>query len=216
MAETRYDGADDPHGQAHWDARYGASERVWSGRPNHRLVAEVSGLAPGRALDAGCGEGADALWLAGRGWRVTALDVSPVALARGAAVAAERGEAVAGRIAWRRADLRRDAPEPGAYDLVSAHFVHPAPDERPALVRRLADAVAPGGLLLYVGHDPSDPVAMHHRHAELLVDAPAVAALLDPDGWEIEAAEPRPRPGAGRDGRAVTHQDAVLRARRRS
>jgi SAM-dependent methyltransferase len=215
MDETGYDGADDLHGQAHWDARYGTSERVWSGRPNHRLVAEVADLPPGHALDAGCGEGADALWLAERGWRVTALDVSPVALARAAGVAAERGEAVADRIAWRQADLRRWTPEPAAYDLVSAHFVHPAPAERPALVRRLAEAVAPGGLLLYVGHDPSDPVARGHRHAELLVDAPAIAALLDRDDWEIEAAEPRPRPGIGPDGRAVTHRDAVVRARRR-
>jgi SAM-dependent methyltransferase len=206
---------DDPHGAEHWDARYASRERVWSGAPNHRLVAEAGSLAPGRALEVGCGEGADALWLAARGWRVTAVDVSGVALERAAARAAERGEEVAARIEWERADARAWSPRAGAYDLVTAHFLHPPPGERPEVVRRLAAAVAPGGLLLYVGHDPSDPLFAHHRHRDLLVDAAEVAGLLDGDAWDVEVAGTLPRPGTDPEGRAATLHDAVVRARRR-
>jgi SAM-dependent methyltransferase len=210
-----HEAADDPHGAEHWDARYASSERVWSGAPNHRLVAEVGSLAPGRALEVGCGEGADALWLAARGWRVTAVDVSAVALERAAARAAEQGDGVAARIAWERADARTWSPRADAYDLVTAHFLHPPPEERPRVVRRLAAAVAPGGLLLYVGHDPSDPLFGRHRHRDLLVDAGEVAGLLDGDAWDVEVAGTLPRPGTGPDGGATTLHDAVVRARRR-
>jgi SAM-dependent methyltransferase len=205
----------DPHGQAHWDARYASRERIWSGKPNRQLVAEAASLPPGVALDAGSGEGADALWLAERGWRVTAVDVSPVALARAAAHAAQQGEEVAGRIAWEHADVRTWSPRLAAYDLVSAQFLHPAPDVRPELVGRLAAAVAPGGVLLYVGHDPSDLLGIAHGHPELLPAVSEIAQLLDRDGWDVEVAEVRPRPGTHRDGRVVTFHDAVVRARRR-
>jgi SAM-dependent methyltransferase len=205
----------DPHGQAHWDARYASRERIWSGQPNRQLVAEAASLPPGRALDAGSGEGADALWLAERGWRVTAVDVSPVALARAAAHAAERGDEVASRIAWEHADVRTWSPQLAAYDLVSAQFLHPAPDVRPQVVRRLAAAVAPGGVLLYVGHDPSDLEVAAHGRPELLAAVSDITQLLARDVWDVEVAEPRPRPGTHRDGRAVTLHDAVVRASRR-
>jgi SAM-dependent methyltransferase len=205
----------DLHGQAWWDVRYASRERIWSGEPNRQLVAEAASLPPGRALDVGSGEGADALWLADRGWRVTAVDVSPVALARAAARAAEHGDAVAGRVDWEHADVRMWSPQLAAYDLVSAHFLHPAPDVRPQLVRRLAAAVAPGGVLLYVGHDPSDLGVVPRGHPELLADVAEIAQLLDRDVWDVEVAEARPGPGTDPDGRAVTLHDAVVRARRR-
>jgi SAM-dependent methyltransferase len=190
--------AQDHHGQAFWDARYSSRERIWSGEPNRRLVEEAAALPPGRALDAGSGEGADALWLAERGWRVTAVDVSPVALARAAARAAEHGAEVAGRVTWEHADVRTWSPPVAAFDLVSAQFLHPPADLRPQIVGRLAAAVAPGGVLLYVGHDPSDiGVVPRGRRA-----------------WDVELAEARPRPGPHPHGHAVIH-DAVLRARRR-
>ena len=91
--------------EAFWDGRYRSVGSVWSGRPNPHLVAEVAGLVPGTALDVGCGEGADAVWLATRGWRVTAVDISTVALERGTARAVEAGGGVAQRIDWRHADL---------------------------------------------------------------------------------------------------------------
>jgi SAM-dependent methyltransferase len=205
----------DPHGRAFWDSRYASRERVWSGDPNRQLVAEAGSLPPARALDAGSGEGADALWLADRGWRVTAVDVSPVALARAAALAAEHGDEVASRVTWEQADIRTWSPQLAAYELVSAQFLHPAPDVRPQVVRRLAAAVAPGGVLLYVGHDPSDLGVVPRGHPELLATVSEIAQLLERDVWDVEVAEARPRPGTDPDGREVTLHDAVVRARRR-
>ena len=112
---------------AFWDARYSSAHSLWSGNPNHHLVAEVggpAGLAPGTALDAGAGEGADAIWLAERGWQVTAVDVSGVALGRAAEHAAKAGDEVAARIRWLREDLIEWAPPERAYDLVTSQYIH--------------------------------------------------------------------------------------------
>ncbi len=133
-----------------YDELYRSAPAVWSGRPNRQLVVEGSVLPPGTALDAGCGEGADALWLAERGWRVTAVDFSTVALDRGAVRARERG--LDDRITWLHADLDAWTPAEGRFDLVTAHYLHSRGADRPALFRRLAAVVAPGGTLLVVGH----------------------------------------------------------------
>jgi 2-polyprenyl-3-methyl-5-hydroxy-6-metoxy-1,4-benzoquinol methylase len=180
--------------QAAWEERYRAKPAIWSGRPNPQLVAEAAGLAPGRALDVGCGEGADALWLAERGWHVTAADISTTALERAAAHVA--GNEAAARIEWIHADLREQPPAEGAYDLVSAQFMHLPGDERRALYERLAAAVAPGGTLLIVGHHPSDlETAAHRMHCPgMLFTAEQIAA---------------------HDGRKTRISDAVLVARRR-
>lgn len=133
-----------------WNERYSGSTRVWSGNPNVELARQVADLAPGRALDLGCGEGADAVWLAARGWRVTAVDVSDVALGRAAEHAAQAG--VADAIGFRHGNLVEDFP-PGEFDLVSAQFLYPHDvTARERLLRRAADAVAPGGVLLIEGH----------------------------------------------------------------
>jgi SAM-dependent methyltransferase len=138
-----------------WDARYLESERIWSGEPNAALVREVTGLTPGRALDLGCGEGGDAVWLARRGWRVTGVDISRVALERAARHAADAG--VADRTAWQRHNLAETFPA-GEYDLVSAHFLHSWGDmPRERILRRAAAATAPGGILLVVGHSGPFP-----------------------------------------------------------
>src|ERR1700722_16527120 len=126
--------------QEFWDERYRSAGKLWSGQPNPQLVAQTAGLAPGAALDAGCGEGADAIWLASRGWAVTGVDVSAVALDRAAGYAAAAGEQIAGRITWRREDLRSWTPEPQRFDLVSAQFMFLAPQEQAALYQRLAAA----------------------------------------------------------------------------
>ena len=128
--------------QETWDARYAESERIWSGRPNQRLVEEVADLAPGRALDVGCGEGADAVWLAEHGWSVTALDVSEVALARVQEHAAEAG--FADRVATLHHDLMAGGPAPGRYDLVSAFFFHVLPEVFEGFYRGLAGLVDSG------------------------------------------------------------------------
>src|SRR5687768_15357895 len=105
-------------GAEFWDERYRSSDKVWSGNPNPRLVAVASELTPGTALDVGCGEGADAIWLAQRGWSVTGVDISAVAL--------ERAQNAAGShaITWKQANILEWTPDPGDYDLISAQFMH--------------------------------------------------------------------------------------------
>jgi SAM-dependent methyltransferase len=200
-----------------FEERYRATDALWSGRPNQQLVREAADLPPGTALDVGCGEGADAVWLAQRGWHVTAVDFATTALQRGAAGAAAAGEEVAGRIAWVHADVTQWAPEPGSFDLVSAQFMHLPTEPRRALFARLADAVRTGGQLLLVGHDFSDIEAGAHRppEPERFFTADEVAAALDPEVWEILVAEARPRPAAVHEGHHITVHDAVVRARRK-
>jgi SAM-dependent methyltransferase len=195
-------------GQEFWDSRYAGQERVWSGNPNPQLVAETQDLPPGRALDAGCGEGADSVWLARRGWQVTGIDISPVALARARQQADLIDSAL--RIDWRAEDLLSWVPAPRAYDLVSVQFLQLPPAARTPLFRRLADSVAPGGMLLIVGHHPSDleTTARRPRAASLLYPPEEIAELLD-DGWTA-VCEVRPRGTTDPEGNSVTIHDSVL------
>ncbi len=196
-----------------WEERYRTAPALWSGRANPQLVAEAAGLPPGRALDAGSGEGGDALWLAGRGWQVSAVDFSTVALARAAAQAERLGPEVAGRVDWVHADLTRWTPPTAAFDLVSAQYLHlPASDRDPVLAR-LAAAVAPGGSLLVVGHRPSE---LHTGMPEMFFSAQQVAATLDPEAWDVVVCEDRPRTAAGPAGHELPVTDTVLLARRRA
>ncbi|MCT6781826.1 class I SAM-dependent methyltransferase [Streptomyces sp. CS7] len=196
----------------HWDDRYRSRAQVFSGNPNGVLVTEAAGLAPGRALDVGCGEGADALWLARRGWRVTGADISEVALGR-AAAASPAGEA-GDRVTWTRADLLTQPPPAGAFDLVSVHYF---PVERRAghsALRGLLDAVAPGGTFLFVTHTRADPA----EHREEGFDParfswPDDAVRLMGPAWNILVDETRPRTAPAPAGTRHSH-DAVLRALR--
>ncbi|TQN43776.1 thioredoxin reductase [Blastococcus colisei] len=202
-----------PSGEHDWEEQYRAHSTVWSGRPNPPLVTEAADLSPGTALDVGCGEGADAIWLAERGWRVTAVDLSPTALERAACHAAEAGVDVA----WQRADVTDWVPEEKAYDLVTSHFVHLGGVLGRRVFARLAAAVAPGGTLLLVGHDVSDLAAGANRpHSpDLYFTAEEVASSLDPAGWDVVVAEARPREAKAHEGDVTTVHDAVVVARRR-
>jgi SAM-dependent methyltransferase len=203
--------------RAYWEERYRGHAAARHPRsPNPQLVAEAADLVPGRALDAGCGEGADAIWLAARGWRVTAVDISATALRRAREAADALGPGLAGRIDWIETDLTERAPAAAGFDLVSAQYVHPA-GPREALFRLLAAAVAPGGTLLVVGHHPSDGhgAGAHAPAAGSHVTAEEVAACLDGDRWDVVVAEARRHTVPGPHGHEITMSDAVLRARRR-
>ena len=199
-----------------WEERYRARTSVWSGRPNPQLVAEASDLPAGRALDVGCGEGADALWLASRGWRVTAVDFATTALQRAAEHAEALGAEVAARVDWVHANLTAWEPPREHFDLVSAHFMHLPREDRQALFARLADAVAPGGSLLIVGHHPSDleTTVRRPRDPGLLYTAEEVAADLDGDVWNVLVTDVRPRAAMDAEDREVAIHDAVLLAHR--
>lgn len=200
-------GADVPE-QASWDARY-ARATVWSGAVNPQLEAEAAALPPGRVLDVGCGEGADALWLADRGWAVTALDLSGVALERAARHASDAGRGDG--VVWRQGDVRSLVTDE-RWDLVSAQYFHAG--DVVDVVRRLAGWVAPGGTLLVVGHHPADlAVGLRQRIADVLFTAEQVATAVDDDGWTVEVRAARERPARVGDA-DVTVTDAVLRARR--
>jgi SAM-dependent methyltransferase len=195
----------------YWEDRYRSAPALWSGRANPVLVQEVTDLPPGRALDAGCGEGGDALWLAAHGWQVTGVDISSVALERAAGAAAARGL----QATWQQADLLEWTPPAAAFDLVCSFFVHVPGSDDPLLARRLATAVAPGGRLLVAGHEPSEMHPVERFGAHVFVSAEQLAEQLDPAQWEVEVAESRPRTQRDHDGREVALSDAVLRARRR-
>ncbi|GAA4348263.1 bifunctional NAD(P)/FAD-dependent oxidoreductase/class I SAM-dependent methyltransferase [Angustibacter luteus] len=200
--------------EASWEDRYRSADSVWSGRPNAQLVAEVADLEPGSALEVGCGEGADSIWLAERGWRVTGADFSTVALARAAGHAEAAGPAVAERITWTHTDLTRWTAADQRFDLVTAHFMHLPREDRVALFAQLAQAVAPGGTLLIVGHHILDLATTMPRHhvPGMFYPAEEVAETLDPGQWDVVVAEARPRQASDPDGREVTLHDAVLRA----
>ena len=198
---------------AEWDARY--SERdgaMWSGRPNGRLVAEVADLTPGRALDVGCGEGADAIWLAQRGWTVTAIDISEVAICR----AREASHPAGASVEWICGDALQTPFPARRFDLVSMQYPALPKAAGEAALRTLLDAVRPGGLLLAVYHDLDNEHREHMKSRGVdpadYVGADDLGRLLGDDFTvEMHAVEPRIDPPPG----APHLADVVLRARRR-
>jgi len=196
-----------------WDERYSGPEKVWSGNPNPQLVAVASTLTPGTALDVGCGEGGDVIWLAGQGWTVTGADFSALGLARAARHAEQAG--VTDRVDWWQVDARTFAAGGRSYDLVTSHYLHPPEGGMVEVTGRLAEAVAPGGHLLVVGHAPSEIFAHGSaaKHRAMFVAKDLLPAL--PDDFEALVVEQRPR-SVTRDGVTVDVDDSMLLARRRT
>ena len=212
-------------------------DQIWTGEratamatsePNPYLAAEVSTLAPGTALDAGCGAGAEAIWLASRGWQVTGADIAAAALAH----AGERAHAsgLAEQVTWVQADLSTWEPDT-RFDLVTTHYAHPAMPQL-EFYDRIASWVSPGGTLLIVGHlhhegtsghghgqghddghGPSHDQTEHGPPAEASATADAITERLDPAHWLVVTAAETHRtvPGHG-----TTLLDVVIRATRRS
>ncbi|UVJ39115.1 cyclopropane-fatty-acyl-phospholipid synthase family protein [Arthrobacter sp. CJ23] len=197
-----------------WDEKYRGKPQVWSGNPNPQLVLEASALEPGTALDLGCGEGADAIWLAGRGWTVTAVDVSAVALERAAAHAAEAG--LQDRITWQERDLATWRPAE-RFGLVSAQFLHSPLLPWRDSVASAAAAVAPGGTLLVVGHHPQGLAPWSgHAGSDMFFTPEELAAelSLDRGPWTVNVLASRERTVPGPDGQEATILDTVLRCSR--
>jgi SAM-dependent methyltransferase len=190
-----------------WDERYTGTELLWSAEPNRFVVEELAGLPPGRALDLGTGEGRNAVWLASRGWQVTAVDFSAVGLAKAAELAERNGVTVE----WAEADLLTYEPARGVYDLVLLAYIHLRSADMAAVLAAASGALAPDGTLLVIGHDvdniahgyggPQDPGILHRTDT-------IVAAL---PGLAIHRAGQARRPVQTADGQRVAI-DTVVRA----
>lgn len=200
---------------ARWEDRYTEADRIWSGRVNATTAAMVGALARGTVLEIGCGEGADAVWLAEHGWTVTAVDVSPTAIARGQAAARERGL----DIDFRAIDAVGSLPD-SAYGLVVSSFLHSWEVDFPRIqiLRDAAARVAPGGRMLVVSHAAAPPWAPEHAAHLPSMRSPAEELELlafDPDEWVVERVELRPRAVQDPEGNPAHLDDGVLLLRRR-
>ena len=200
--------------EEHWEHHYGERDQVWSGRVNTRLAEVVSTLEPGTALDLGCGEGADACWLAERGWTVVAVDISDTALKRAAEAAGAQG--LSDRIDFTQHDLSDSFPD-GTFDLISAHFLHSMiPFDRPRVLKHATGVLRPGGVLLIVDHAGPPPWASKLAHHHEFPSADEVVDGLNLDGeWEQVRVEAVERQATGPDGAVGTLVDNVIVLRRR-
>jgi len=171
---------------AAWDARYAATALVWSAGPNQFVEAELAALPPGRALDLACGEGRNARWLAERGWHVTAIDWSSVAI--------EKGRRTTDAVDWQVGDAR-SAPLPTGLDLVVLAYFQVVADARRTSIRRSYDALAPGGTLFVIAHDSTNLTegTGGPQDASVLYTAEDVLEDLGDAALEVVRAERVPR-----------------------
>lgn len=199
---------------AFWDGVYAARTQADGPQPNARLTETVTGLPPGDALDLGCGNGGDALWLARQQWRVTAVDISAVAVERLAALAHSQG--LGERVTAVRHDLHESFPS-GAFDLICAHYLHTPFDlDRAAVLRAAAHALRPGGRLLVVDHGSTAPWSWN-QDPDIRYPSPREVAAgigLDSATWTVERADAPRRTATGPGGRTAEVTDHILLIRR--
>ena len=193
--------------QTAWDERYAGPELVWGSGPNCFVAEELAALPPGRAIDLGTGEGRNAIWLAERGFTVTAVDFSRVGLARAAGLAARRGVSVD----WVHADLLDYQPTPGGYDLVLIAYIQLPADRLTAPARTAAAALAPGGTLLAVGHDRDNLTRGHAGPKDLSVLWTPQIVMAGLTGLVVQQAEQVDRIVSTPDGER-TAIDTLVRA----
>lgn len=193
---------------AGWDERYAGTELVWSAGPNVFVEEICAGLEPGSALDLAAGEGRNSVWLAERGWDVTAVDFSAVGLAKAERMARERGVSIRTEVA----DLTEFEPEAGAHSLVLVVYLHLGARELPAILDRAARAVAPGGRLVVIGHDLDNlgRGTGGPQVAEVLTTVPGVLEAIAPAGLRVERAEVAERSVTSADGSLATALDTVV------
>lgn len=193
----------------HWEERYASVDRLWSGHPNEWLPELAAAWDPGTALEIGCGEGADALWLAERGWRVTGVDLSATAIERLLREAERRG--LGERITARAQDVAAGLPQ-GPFDLVTCFYVHGGPEEGGlslgALLTSAAARLTDGGRLLVAVHSVNPP--WHTHHARTYTASGLLAEIGGAARWEVVVAEERWREATGPQGQAGRRADAVL------
>lgn len=195
-------------GEPDWDAVYNDEDRIWSGNPNSTLVALAADLPVGRGVDVGCGEGADSIWLATRGWTVSGLDPSGVALDRARAAAAR----LDADVDWVHAGLADAGLPPESFDLVSV-FYPALPKKGSEAVAAVVGLVAPGGTLVMVAHaDVDRAVALEHGFdPDDYIGVDDVVAALH-DGWKVDV---HTRDRDISEGRGAHHRiDTVLVATR--
>jgi SAM-dependent methyltransferase len=195
---------------AYWDQRYASQDLVWTADANRFLMDETAGLAPGCALDLASGEGRNAMWLAQQGWNVRAVDFSGVATEKGRQIASARH--IDERIEFETADLRRYEPGLQCFDLVVMVYLHIPQLELQPIIARAAQAVAPGGTLLLIGHDSENLVRGFGgpQTAEMLYTADQVVAALG-GTLVIDKAQRVERAIATQDGQRIA-LDCLVRA----
>jgi len=195
----------------HWDERYGTEELIWKAEPNRFLVEELDALPPGRALDVACGEGRNAVWLASKGWRVTGADFSRAGLAKAQRLATDRGV----EVTWVEADVVEWRPPTASFDLVVVMYLHLPAEQRRRALAHAAAALAPGGVLLVVGHDTSNLLKGTGGPQDPAVLFGPDEIVQDLSGLHIERAEQVKRTVVTDAGEA-TAIDALVRAVRPS
>lgn len=199
-----------------WNQRYEDTDLVWSATPNIWVEQLAADLAAGRALDIAAGEGRNSLWLAARGWQVTAVDFSAVALARARQIADRELGRGAGPFETVEADVATWVPRARSYDLVLVAYLHLSEQQRRVAMRGAAEAVAPGGTLLVVGHDRTNLTAGHGgpQNPAVLYRPQDIVADIEPAQLALVRAETVERPVRDDQGQPKMAFDVVVMATR--